>query len=100
MNAPLPDLQRQAQQLSESVSRPIPGSRKVFVTGSRADVRVPMREIAQTRTPTLFGGEENPPITVYDTSGAYTDPQARIDLSAGLAALRAGWIAERGDTEC
>ena len=100
MNAPLPDLQRQAQQLSESVTRPIPGSRKVFVTGSRADVRVPMREIAQTRTPTLFGGEENPPITVYDTSGAYTDPQARIDLSAGLAALRAGWIAERGDTEC
>ena len=58
-----------------------------------------MREIVQTATPTLFGGEDNPPITVYDTSGPYTDPDARIDLSAGLPALRARWIAERGDTE-
>ncbi|MGE8287823.1 MAG: phosphomethylpyrimidine synthase ThiC, partial [Stenotrophomonas sp.] len=97
MNAQ-PSLQQQAQQLSESVTQPIPGSRKIFVPGSRADLQVPMREIAQTRTPTLFGGEENPPITVYDTSGPYTDPQARIDLAAGLAPLRARWIQERGDT--
>jgi len=94
-----PSLQQQAQQLSESVTRAIPGSRKIFVTGSRADLQVPMREIAQTRTPTLFGGEENPPITVYDTSGPYTDPNAAIDLAAGLAPLRARWIQERGDTE-
>ena len=58
-----------------------------------------MREIALTRTPTLFGGEENAPVTVYDTSGPYTDPQARVDLSAGLPALRRAWIEERGDTE-
>ena len=98
MNAQ-PSLQQQAQQLSESVTRPIPGSRKIFVAGSRADLQVPMREIAQTRTPTLFGGQENPPVTVYDTSGPYTDPQANIDLAAGLAAVRSRWIEERGDTE-
>ncbi len=99
MNAPLSALQQQAQQLSESVTRPIPGSRKIHVPGSRPDLQVPMREIALTRTPTLFGGQDNPPLTVYDTSGPYTDPDTRIDLSAGLPALRARWIEERGDTE-
>ncbi|HRO27622.1 MAG TPA: phosphomethylpyrimidine synthase ThiC, partial [Luteimonas sp.] len=99
MNAVPSPLQQQTDQLSESVTRPIPGSRKIFVAGSRPDLRVPMREIAQTKTPTLFGGEDNPPITVYDTSGPYTDPDARIDLSAGLPVLRARWIEERGDTE-
>ncbi|KRG88307.1 thiamine biosynthesis protein ThiC [Stenotrophomonas daejeonensis] len=99
MNAQLSALQQQAQQLSESVTRPIPGSRKIFVPGSRPDLQVPMREIALTRTPTLFGGEDNPPVTVYDTSGPYTDPGACIDLSTGLPALRARWIEERGDTE-
>ena len=54
---------------------PIPGSRKIFVEGSRPDLRVAMREIALSQTPTLFGGEDNPPLTVYDTSGAYTDPR-------------------------
>ena len=92
-------LLQQTEQLSESVTRPIPGSRKIHVEGSRPDLRVPMREIALTRTPTVFGGEENAPVTVYDTSGPYTDPEARIDLAAGLPALRAQWIAERGDTE-
>src|SRR5690606_650292 len=91
-------LVQQAGDLSASVTRPIPGSRKVFVHGANPDVRVPMREIAQTRTPSLFGGEDNPPVTVYDTSGPYTDPEARIDLSAGLPPLRAGWIEARGDT--
>ena len=102
MNAipkPAADLLQQTGQLSESVTRPIPGSRKIFVEGSRPDLRVAMREIAQTQTPTLFGGEPNPPITVYDPSGPYTDPDARIDLAVGLPALRAKWIEERGDTE-
>ena len=98
MNAVPATLVQQTAQLSESVTRPIPGSRKIFVEGSRPDLRVPMREIGQSRTPTLFGGEDNPPVTVYDTSGPYTDPDARIDLSSGLPALRARWIAERGDT--
>ena len=100
MNAiPAASLIQQTGELSAAVTRPIPGSRKIFVEGSRPDLRVAMREIAQARTPTLFGGEENPPITVYDTSGPYTDPDARIDLSAGLAPLRARWIEERGDSE-
>lgn len=99
MNAVPSDLIRDTQRLSEEVVRPIPGSRKIHVAGSRDDLRVPMREIAQQRTPTLFGGEDNPAITVYDTSGPYTDPDATIDLAAGLAPLRARWIEERGDTE-
>ncbi len=98
MNAVPASLQQQTEQLSESVTRPIPGSRKIFVEGSRPDLRVAMREIVQSQTPTLFGGEDNPPITVYDPSGPYTDPDARIDLSTGLAPLRARWIEERGDT--
>ena len=99
MNAVPSELLRQAEQLSEAVTKPIPGSRKIHVEGSREDIRVPMREIVLTKTPTLFGGEDNPPVTVYDCSGPYTDPDARIDLSAGLAPLRARWIEERGDTE-
>ena len=93
------DLIQQAEQLSADVTRPIPGSRKIHVQGSRADLQVPMREIELARTPTIFGGEENVALAVYDTSGAYTDANAVIDLSRGLAPLRAAWIAERGDTE-
>ncbi len=104
MNARPNDLLRQADELSASVVRPIPGSRKIHVDGSRDAVhghalRVPMREVILQTTPTAFGGETNAPLAVYDTSGAYTDPDARIDLNSGLAPLRAQWIAERGDTE-
>ena len=77
---------------------PLPASRKIFVEGSRSDIRVPMREIAQADTPASFGAETNPPLVVYDTSGPYTDPAATIDVRKGLPALRASWIAERGDT--
>ena len=86
-------------ELSDEVTRPFPSSRKVYVTGSRPDLRVPMREITLTPTRTNLGLEENPPVLVYDTSGPYTDPSARIDLLAGLPDLRGAWIEERGDTE-
>ncbi len=76
-----------------------PGSRKIYVTGSRDDIRVPMREISQTATPSSQGPLDNPPIAVYDTSGPFTDPDVKINLRQGLAPLRASWIAERGDTE-
>ncbi|OOG62763.1 phosphomethylpyrimidine synthase ThiC [Rhodanobacter sp. B04] len=99
MNAQPSDLARAAQELSEAVVRPIPGSRKIHVQGSRSDLKVPLREVCQAQTPTLFGGEANPPITVYDTSGPYTDPDYVVDLASGLPAHRAAWIAERGDTE-
>ena len=85
--------------VDEAAVHPLPRSRKVYVEGSRPDVRVPMREISQTDTPAAFSAEKNPPVYVYDTSGPYTDPEARIDIRSGLAALREGWITERGDTE-
>ena len=99
MNAVPSELLRQTAELSESVTRPIPGSRKIHVAGARADIRVPMREITLADTPSMFGAEKNAPFAVYDTSGPYTDPDYRVDLSAGLPALRARWIAERGDSE-
>ncbi len=99
MNALASDLVRQTSELSTSVTRPIPGSRKIHVPGNRADLRVPMREIVLEDTPTASGVEHNAPFTVYDTSGPYTDPDYAVDLAAGLPALRARWIAERGDTE-
>ena len=86
-------------QVDDAAVQPLPNSRKVYVQGSRPDIRVPMREISQSDTPASFGAEKNPPVYVYDTSGPYTDPTARIDIRDGLAPLRARWIEERGDTE-
>ncbi|SFN39414.1 phosphomethylpyrimidine synthase [Formivibrio citricus] len=85
--------------VDEASVQPFPNSRKIYVTGSRPDIRVPMREISQTDTPDSFGGEKNPPIFVYDTSGPYTDPDVQIDVRKGLAPIRAAWIEERNDTE-
>ncbi|MBP6482735.1 MAG: phosphomethylpyrimidine synthase ThiC [Pseudomonadales bacterium] len=90
---------RRTAELSAEVTRPIPGSRKVQVASADGGFGVPMREILQSDTPLVFGAEANPPLAVYDTSGPYTDPAARIDLTAGLAPLRAEWIAARGDSE-
>ncbi len=83
--------------VDDAAVRPLPNSRKVYVAGTRQDVRVPMREISQSDTPAAFGAEHNPPLYVYDTSGPYTDPEARIDIRKGLAALRERWIEERND---
>ncbi len=85
--------------VDEAAIRPLPNSRKIYVEGSRPDIRVPMREITQSDTPASFGAEKNPPIFVYDTSGPYTDPDVKIDIRSGLPPLRAKWIEERGDTE-
>ncbi|WP_348765120.1 phosphomethylpyrimidine synthase ThiC [uncultured Salinisphaera sp.] len=85
--------------LADEMREPFPNSRKIHETGSRPDIRVPMREVSQSNTPATFGVEKNPPITIYDCSGPYTDPDAQIDLTRGLPALRAAWIEERGDTE-
>ena len=81
-----------------------PNSQRIWIAGSRADIRVPMREIQLS--PTHTGGtkadpqyEINEPVPVYDTAGAYGDPQATIDVHQGLAKLRAAWIDERDDSE-
>ncbi|UTW14459.1 phosphomethylpyrimidine synthase ThiC [Marinobacterium rhizophilum] len=79
--------------------QPFPRSRKVYIEGSRPDIRVPMREIALDDTPTGLGGEKNAPLYVYDTSGPYTDPNTAIDVRKGLHPLRDAWIEERNDTE-
>ena len=76
-----------------------PGSKKIYVTGSRADIRVPMREITLSDTQLNDGVEKNSPVIVYDTSGPYTDPNVEIDIQKGLVAIRENWIAERNDTE-
>ena len=66
--------------VDEAAIQPLPNSRKIYVEGSRPDIRVPMREISQADTPTGFGGEKNPPIYVYDCSGPYSDPAAQIEV--------------------
>jgi phosphomethylpyrimidine synthase len=73
----------------------LPGSKKVYVDGTRAGMKVPMREIEQSDT----NGVQNPPIRVYDTSGPYTDPEYKVELEKGLQAPRHSWILERGGIE-
>jgi len=86
-------------EVDPGTTQPFAKSRKIHVEGSRPDIRVPFREISLSDTPSAFGAEKNPPVVVYDTSGPYTDPEVKIDIRNGLPALRAGWIAERNDTE-
>ncbi|MFZ2525565.1 MAG: phosphomethylpyrimidine synthase ThiC, partial [Candidatus Ferrigenium altingense] len=88
-----------AAHVDAAAIKPLPNSRKVYVQGSRPDLRVPMREISQADTPAGMGVEKNPPIYVYDCSGPYTDPAVKIDIRSGLPALREAWISERDDTE-
>ena len=93
-----------AADLTRRITRtPFPGSRKIYIEGSRPDIRVPFREVTLTDTLVAEGvdtrREANPPLRLFDSSGVYTDPAASIDITRGLASLRAAWIAERGDTE-
>ncbi|ECH8540292.1 phosphomethylpyrimidine synthase ThiC [Salmonella enterica subsp. enterica serovar Perth] len=81
-----------------------PNSKRIYVTGSQHDIRVPMREIQLS--PTLIGGskdnpqfEENEAVPVYDTSGPYGDPDVAINVQQGLAKLRQPWIDARNDSE-
>ncbi|EMA8959663.1 phosphomethylpyrimidine synthase ThiC [Vibrio fluvialis] len=95
----------EAKQFIETLSvQPYPNSKKTYLTGSRDDIRVPMREISLADS--LIGGtkeapvyEPNEPVCVYDTSGVYTDPDYTIDLYQGLPKLREQWVMEREDTE-
>ncbi len=73
---------------------PLPASRRVWHTGTlHPEIRVPMREID------LHPSAGEPPVTVYDSSGPYTDPEADIAIDRGLKRLRSGWVAARRDTE-
>ena len=98
-NLPSADISAQHEQDAKDLTRILPASRKVYVEGSRPDIQVPFREISLTETPTGLGGEYNPPVMVYDTSGVYTDPDVQIDLNQGLPSVRQTWIEERDDTD-
>ena len=80
---------------------PFPASQKVYIEGTLPGVRIPMREINLTPTHSANGGTPvpNQPVTVYDTSGPYTDPAVAIDVKKGLAPLRRDWILGRNDVE-
>ncbi len=78
----------------------MPNSKRIYVNGSREDIRVPMRAIEQDDTLLPDGRREvNPPVFVYDTSGAFGDPTQTVNILDGLPNLRSNWIEERGDTQ-
>ena len=90
----------QHARVDTEVVQPFPSSRKIHVQGSHHDIRVPMREISCSGTRNSDGAvEENPRVTVYDTSGPYSDPDIEIDICKGLQPVRSRWIDERNDTE-
>ncbi len=80
---------------------PLPNSRRIYISGSRPDLRVPMREISLAPTKNFMTGatEENDPVRVYDTSGPWGEPDFHGDVTAGIPALRKDWLLERGDVE-
>ena len=84
---------------------PFPASKKIYVEGEiHKDIKVAMREISLTDSKPMFSDgefkkEKNPPITVYDTSGPYTDPNIEIDVKRGVPRIREQWIFDRGDVE-
>jgi phosphomethylpyrimidine synthase len=99
MNA-RPDFLARDAKVDSAAIAPLPNSRKVYVEGANADMRVPMRAITQSATPVSVSREEyNPDIYVYDCSGPYTDPSIKIDIRSGLAPLRTKWIEARSDSE-
>ncbi len=80
-------------------SAPLPGSEKIYVQGSRADLKVPMRKIKLSPTIDTDGSKtDNEDVIVYDTSGPYTDPGYTINLAQGLPKIRQNWIEERQAT--
>ncbi len=99
MTSKTPSFTATAASVDPAAIQPLPNSRKIYQTGSRPDLRVPFREITLADTPSQFGAERNPALSVYDTSGPYTDPAAHIDIRKGLPPLRQTWIQERDDTE-
>ena len=93
--------QNKADSAATLTTAPFPASRKIHVSGAHPGVRVPMREISLSPTKSMNGGTPTPnePITIYDTSGPYTDPSVTIDARAGLAPLRRQWVLDRADVE-
>jgi phosphomethylpyrimidine synthase len=92
--------QHQIENPQPEADKSLPNSRRIYIDGEQAGVRVPFREIDQNPTRSFDNSlEENPPVRVYDSSGPYGDPSLRCDVREGLAALRREWIVGRGDVE-
>ena len=98
MSAIASSMRDKTAQLSTDVEQPFPNSHKVYVQGSSKDLRVGMREVHCSVSPGTFGGGLNPPITIYDTSGPYSDPDIQVNLMQGLPPVRAAWVEQRNDT--
>ncbi|ELU13313.1 hypothetical protein CAPTEDRAFT_103986, partial [Capitella teleta] len=89
-----------SQSLLAEACRPFPASRKIYLTGSRDDIRVGLREIAVGQRQGEYSKlSTESSIRVYDTSGPYTDPEHSLDLLKGLRPIRSEWIREREDSE-
>ena len=83
----------------KDVNKSFPNSKKIYITGSRSDIKVPMREISQSDTFVDDKRVKNVDFQVYDTSGFYSDPDVPVDVNRGLKHVRDSWIAERKDTK-
>lgn len=90
---------KSVNEMNFSIMSSFSGSKKVYVEGSRSDIKVPMREIELSPTSGTFGEEINHPVRVYDTSGPYTDSEATVDIRKGLEPIRRDWVLERGDAD-
>ena len=82
-------------EILETASKSFNGSKKIYITGSKPEIKVPMREVSQTNSISSEGEFKNPPIYLYDCSGPYTDPDVEIDIEKGLPKLRENWLSAR-----
>jgi phosphomethylpyrimidine synthase len=85
----------EAGEILKTASKTFNASKKIYLTGSKPEIKVPMREVIQTNSISKEGKHKNPPIYLYDCSGPYTDPKVKIDIEKGLPKLRESWLSSR-----
>ena len=85
----------ESKEILETASKTFAGSKKIYIEGSKPEIKVPMREILQTDSLTAEGKQKNKPLYVYDTSGPYTDPEVEIDIEFGIPKNRLSWLSRR-----
>ena len=85
----------ESKEILETASKTFAGSKKIYLDGSKPEIKVPMREILQTDSLTAEGKQKNKALYVYDTSGPYTDPEIEIDIEFGIPKNRLSWLSNR-----
>ena len=85
----------ESKEILQTASKNFAGSKKIYLEGSKKEIKVPMREILQTDSLTTNGNQKNKPIYIYDTSGPYTDPDIDIDIETGIPRSRMSWLKNR-----